>query len=153
MQEKAIIESKIRHLQLDQPLCIESGTSIGDVLLRMKTERRSCVLICRGERCIGIFTERDFLNKILGESVQLAQPVDDFMTGNPQTLTLDGTVGEAIRLMHEHGYRNIPLVDQKGNCTGLIQIRNIIQFLAELYPQEVLNAMPLHQRYAEPDGA
>ncbi|HJZ11175.1 MAG TPA: CBS domain-containing protein [Acidobacteriota bacterium] len=153
MQDKGITESKIRHLQLDPPLCIESGTTVGQVLLRMRKEKQSCVLICRQERCVGIFTERDFLNKVLGRNVDMALTVDQFMSSNPQTLTIDDTVGEAIRLMHAHGYRNIPLVDQKGNCAGLVQIRNITQFLAELYPQEVLNARPPQQKFDEPDGA
>jgi CBS domain-containing protein len=153
MQEKGIVESKIRHLKLDPPVCVESGSPIGSVVSRMKEETRSCVLICKGEKCIGIFTERDFLNKILGRKVDRSQPVDEFMSANPRTLTVDDTLGDAIQLMHEYGYRNIPLVDQKGNCAGLLQIRNIIQFLAELYPQEVLSARPPQQSFSEPDGA
>ena len=119
----------------------------------MRQERRSCALICNQERCVGIFTERDFLTKVLGKNVELVAAVDEFMSSNPATLTIDDTVGEAIRLMHEHGYRNIPLVDRNGNCAGLVQIRNITQFLAELYPKEVINEMTPQQKFDAPDGA
>ena len=154
MLEQRIIDTKIRYLELDPPVRVETGFRIGDVLATMRDQRKSCVLVCHGDRCTGIFTERDFLNKIFGKNLNLALPVENFMSPNPKTLTPDDTVGQAIQLMHEHGFRNVPLVDPKGNCAGLVQIRNIIDFLAELYPEEVLNRPPRpEQKFDSPDGA
>lgn len=152
MREQAVVETKIRHLKVSDPLCVESGSPCGDVISRMQREKRSCILVCREKRPVGIFTERDFLGKLLGKNMDFSRPVDDFMSRDPRVLTMDDTVGQAIRIMHEHGYRNIPLVDQSGACAGLLQIRNVIEFLAELYPEEVLNA-PGRQRFENTDGA
>ena len=151
--ETAITAKKIRHLQLAPPLCIPTGTSLSDTVFQMQKEKKSCVLICREDRCIGIFTERDYLEKIVGNESGNSRLIDDFMSPDPKTLTLESTVGEAIRLMHETGYRNVPLVDRDGRCAGLLQIRSIIDFLAELYPEEVLNAARRGQKFSEPDGA
>lgn len=152
MREKAVVETKIRHLRFNDPLRIESGTPSWEVLSRMRLEKQSCVLVCSGKRCIGIFTERDFLNKVLGKTADLSLPVDDFMSRDPRTLTVENTVGEAIGMMHERGFRNIPLVDNAGVCIGLLQVRNIIDFMAEVYPEEVLNA-PTSQSFKDKDGA
>jgi len=151
--EIAITAQKIRHLQLAPPLCISAGTSLSDAVSRMQEEKKSCVLICKEDRCIGIFTERDYLHKIVGKELGSSRSIDDFMSRDPKTLTLESTVGEAIHLMHETGYRNVPLVDQEGRCAGLLQIRSIVDFLAELYPEEVLNAARSDQKFSEPDGA
>ena len=154
MREKTITEEKIKHLDLGRPTCVESGTRLDHVLSSMRTEKQNCVLVCKGPHCIGIFTERDYLNKIIGQNTDISRPIDDFMSPGPQTLTEEDTVGQAIRIMHQHGYRNVPLVDLKGNCSGLLRIRDIIDFLAELYPQEVLNVPPRpEQKFPEPDGA
>jgi CBS domain-containing protein len=135
------------------PLCVQQGTSTIEVLSRMQKERQGCVLICEKDECRGIFTERDYLNKIVGKRVDLSRPVDEFMSNSPKMLTVEDTVGQAIQIMHDHGYRNIPIVDQT-KCVGLLQIRNVIDFLAEIYPQEVLNTPPRpDQRFDEPDGA
>jgi CBS domain-containing protein len=75
------------------------------------------------------------------------------MSPDPRTLTIEDTVGKAITIMQEFGFRNIPLVNSRGDCAGLVQIRNIIDFLAELYPEEVLNVPPPASRFSEPDGA
>lgn len=153
MPEKSITESKIRHLELDPPLRIPSGTSIQDVLQQMQQKKQTVVLVCRGDDCIGIFTERDFLNKILGVHVDSSASVDQFMSSGLKTLTLEDTIGKAIFLMHENGFRNVPLVDLNGKCTGLVQIGNIVDFLAEIYPEEVLNVPPRPERFTAPDGA
>jgi CBS domain-containing protein len=154
MREQKITQTRIRHLKWKMPLCVQRGTTALEVLRRMQNERQSCVLVCDGEQCTGIFTERDYLNKIVGKRVDLSKPVDEFMSSSPKVLTTEDTLGQAIQIMHDHGYRNIPLVDQTGNCAGLLQIRNVIDFLAEIYPQEVLNTPPRpDQRFDEPDGA
>jgi len=154
MPEKIIAESKIRHLELDPPLRIPAGTPIHSVLHEMRKQKQSMALVCRGDDCVGIFTERDFLNKILGLAVNHSAPVDEFMSANPKTLTPEDTLGKAIVLMHDNGFRNIPLIDEKdGKCAGLLRIKNIIDFLAEIYPEEVLNVPPRPERFTAPDGA
>jgi len=151
--ETAIASQKIRHLKLAPPLLISAGTRLSDAVSQMQKEKKSCVLICEDNRCVGIFTERDYLHKIVGKEQGTSRPIDDFMSKDPKTLTLENTVGEAIRLMHETGYRNVPLVDQDGRSAGLLQIRSIIEYLAELYPEEVLNAAGRDQKFSDPDGA
>ncbi|MGH9857088.1 MAG: CBS domain-containing protein [Acidobacteriota bacterium] len=154
MREHEIQTSPIRHLPLDPAICVESGTSLHDVIARMREGHASCVLICKENRCLGIFTERDYLNKVLSTpGTDRLKPIDDFMTSEPKTLGPENTVGTAVRMMSEFGFRNIPLVDSAGNCTRLLQIRNIIQFLAELYPEEVLNVQPRREAFQQPDGA
>lgn len=151
--ETAITSQKIRHLKLTPPLLISAGTSLTDTVLQMQKAKKSCILVCEEDRCVGIFTERDYLQKIIGKETGSSRPIDDFMSKNPKTLTLENTVGEAIRLMHETGYRNVPLVDREGHCAGLLQIRSIIEFLAELYPEEVLNVAGRDQKFSDADGA
>jgi len=154
MREREIQQKPIRHLALDPAVCVQSGTSLHEVLDQMRISHSSCILVCEKDMCVGIFTERDYLVKILGVSgVDLRRPIDEFMSLQPKTLSLDDTVGQAIRIMNDFGFRNVPLVDQYGKCVGLVQIRNIIHFLAELYPEEVLNAPSRSEAFRQTDGA
>ena len=77
MVKSIITEAKIRHLDLANPLRFNSGTSLFNVLLEMKDKKQSCVLICEGERCVGIFTERDYLNKVFGQNIHPSASVDE----------------------------------------------------------------------------
>ncbi|HET6266111.1 MAG TPA: CBS domain-containing protein [Acidobacteriota bacterium] len=154
MREEAIRTTKIRQLNLPPPLLVQSGSRTEDVIAQMRKGKTTCALICKGDRCIGIFTERDFLDKILDKKGDSSLPVDSMMSRDPQSLTPEDSVESAIRMMNQFGYRNIPLRDREGKSVGLVQIRNIIDFLAELYPEEVLNKPPRdNQKFSEPDGA
>ena len=153
MREPEIQTKRIRHLQLDPATYIESGTPLNEVVDRMRNDHTSCVLICKENRCVGIFTERDYLMKVLSVGADRTAQVDKFMSTPVKTLSPDDTVGQAISIMNQFGFRNVPLVDAEGKCTGLLQIRNIIQFLAELYPEEILNAQPRREAFEQTDGA
>jgi CBS domain-containing protein len=121
----------------------------------VQRHRTGCVLVCEGSLVIGIITERDVLMNVVARDVELDSPVDQFMTPNPRTLTPDRTIGEAIALMNQEGFRNIPIVDTKtSEAVALIRVQDIIDFLAESFPEHVLNLPPRpHQKMATPEGA
>ncbi len=68
-----------------------------------------------------------------------------------ETLSPDATVGDAVRLMNEKSFRNIPLV-KKGELVGSISVFDIITYLAESYPKETMNLPPLAQVMDTVDG-
>ena len=152
--EQALRQEKLRNLPRPEPASVPSGTSLGETLKCMRAAGGAAVLVCRGGRAIGIFTERDVLNKLFAAPVDDSQPVDRFMTANPASLPLDATLGEAVRLMTEKGYRNVPLVDQEGRSAGMIAARDIVQYVAEHFPTEVANLPPsMEQDYHSSEGA
>src|SRR5437867_11195164 len=108
----------------------------------MQSRRRPCVLVCDGRKVVGIFTERDLLNRLNLGAVDYTAPVDSVMTPEPRTLSHDDGVADAIRLMTEEGYRHIPLVDAAGLGVGLLSARDILAYIAEHFPTEVLNLPP-----------
>ena len=55
--------------------------------------------------------------------------------------TLTATVGDAVRVMNEKSYRNIPLV-KDGQLIGSISVFDVITYLAESYPKETMNLPP-----------
>jgi CBS domain-containing protein len=76
------------------------------------------------------------------------------MTPNPTVLSPENSVFDAIYLMDEHGYRNIPLVEADGRLVGSLPVSKVVEFLAESLPQEVLALPPSgEQSFAAADGA
>lgn len=148
----ALLSEKIATLKLRKPVSVPSGASVREVIGRVQADEEGTVLILDGPKLIGIMTERDVLMKIVARDVDLNAPVDHFMTPNPQTLTPDSTIGEAMALMNRQGFRNVPIVDN--GSVGLIRIKDIIDFLAESFPEQVINLPPRpHQKMKTPEGA
>ena len=152
--EEALRRERLRTLRLDEPVSVPSGTSLSDALGAMRDAGGAAVLIQKEGRPIGIFTERDVLNKLFPGAVDDRLPIDRFMTADPASLTLDATLGDAVRLMTERGYRNVPLVDQDGRSAGLLSARDVVQYVAEHFPAEVANLPPgLTQSFVTKEGA
>lgn len=149
-----MLSDKIRTLDLPRPLSVESGTSVRQVIKKVQHEAANCVLITAGGRLIGIITERDVLMKIVARDVDYEEPVDTFMTREPLTLTPDHTIGEAITLMNDEGFRHIPIIDPTtGEAISIFSVLEIINYLAEAHPEQVLNLPPRpHQLMTTPEG-
>lgn len=150
-----MLADKIVSLKLPPALCVPSGTSVRQVVETVQRHRTGALLVCAGQRPVGIITERDVLLKIVARDVTYDAPVDDFMTAGPLTLTADDTIGEAIALMDSHGFRNIPIVDRgTGEALSIFRVRDIINHLAESFPAHVLNLPPRSdQKMETPEGA
>jgi CBS domain-containing protein len=75
------------------------------------------------------------------------------MTRDPVTLSPDDSIGDAAALMTERHFRHIPIIAGDGTATGIVSIKDIIQLLAESFPEQVLNLPPRpHQRMETPEG-
>ena len=147
-------DEKIKVLSRHEPITVPSGTSLAQSIRAMQQARGDCLLICQEHRLVGIITERDVLMKVLGKDVDLESEVDAFMTSDPDTLTLEDTVGVALEMMDRGGYRNVPLLGKDGEVTGLLRSQDVLEYVAEAFPEEVLNLPPRpHQKMEEPEGA
>jgi len=132
----------IRDLALTPPLMVQKGSPLRAAIALMQEMQRPCLIVCEGEKVAGIFTERDVLYKLTQPGTDLTQPIDTAMTPDPATLGPESPVGTAIQMMTEQSYRHIPLEDRSGNCVGFVTARDIIVYIAEHFPTEVLNLPP-----------
>ena len=152
----SITEERLRVLSRRQPVTVEPGTSLADCVRAIqRTGTGDSVFVCDSSgRLVGVLTERDVFARIVGGTVDLQQPVESLMTTDPKTLDLDDTIRDAIVLMQTGRYRNVPMVDANRQLVGVVRQSDIIKFLAESFPEELLNLPPRpHQRMKEPEGA
>jgi CBS domain-containing protein len=140
-------------LETDDFICIRPDTPLTEAIEQMKRDEGGCAIVCDdGGRVVGIFTERDLLNKIVGQGVDMASPVSRWMSTEVETLTTDASVGDAVRVMNEKSYRNIPLV-KDNQLIGSISVFDVITYLAESYPKETMNLPPVPAQVMDsPEG-
>ena len=145
---------RARVLAKPDPHAVQSGDSLAHALRAMRAGDGDAVLVRDGHRLAGILTERDVLTRILGRGIDESRPVDEFMTADPDVLRADATLLDAMQAMERGRYRNVPLVDEGGNLVGLLRQQDVLEYVAEAFPQEILNLPPRpHQLMEEPEGA
>ena len=135
-------EDTVSSLETNDYVCVEPSTPLSHAIEIMKQDEGGCAIVCGKDRSVvGIITERDLLTKIVGNDVDGNTPVSEWMSPGVATLAPDATIGEAVAVMNERGYRNIPLVSD-GKLVGSVSVFDIIRYLSESYPKATMNLPP-----------
>jgi predicted transcriptional regulator len=151
--KEVLATEQVRHLDLSRYCRIESGTSVRETLATMRAEKASAALITRVGELAGIFTERDVMRRVIDAPETLDGPIDNVMTGKVITVLPDTAAADALWLMDDHHFRNLPVVDRQGRIVGDMTHAAIIGYLAQRYPVEILNRPPRPEQYPrKPEG-
>ena len=152
VKTKALSE-KLAHVTRFDPLIVQENCTVKEALARMRAGQKPVLLVCKGKKLVGIFTERDYLMKVVGRA-KPSDPLRDYMTADPVTGSMDETLGEAIEVMNAKRLRNLPLVDKAGVPACVVTVMSVIQYLAGHFPAAVVNRPPQPHVFSEEmDGA
>ena len=102
----------------------------------MRDKKTHCALVVEEGKLVGIFTERDFLNRIASQRRDPARvAIREVMTLDPQTLRAHDCVSYAINRMAVGRYRNVPIVDRNGAPTSVLDVRLVMMHLIKVFAE------------------
>ena len=148
------IEDPIKVLHLDHVISVNSGASLKDVIDVLNKNHIGCVtVIDRSGITVGIFTERDILRKVIAQNLDLTkEPVDKYMTPNPEVLSENDPIAFALNRMSGGGFRHIPIT-RNNEVKFMLSIKDIVDQIAITYRKKVLNLPPdLQQQTSQYGG-
>jgi CBS domain-containing protein len=153
-----LLDERLQGVGRREPVTVAPGTSLADCLEEIRRSGTGdSVFVCDANgRLLGVLTERDIFGRLVGGDVppiDLDQPVESLMTTKPHHLHLEETVRHAIELMQTGRYRNVPLLDDADILQGVIRPQDVLKYLAEAFPEELLNLPPRpHQTMRRAEG-
>jgi len=110
----------------------------------MDEHRVGAVAVTLEGRIVGIFTERDLLERVVQARLStLDTKVEAVMTRNPYTIEpTEMTPLEAFRFMTEKHLRHLPVVDAEGKILAMLSVRHLMKVIVGSLHEEVgfLNA-------------
>jgi CBS domain-containing protein len=151
----SLADEKLKMLSRRDPLTVRPGTTLARCLELIQEAGTGDSVFVTDEAGYlkGVLTERDIFGKLTGTSVDLSRPVESLMIEHPWTLNLDQPIRHAIDLMQTGRYRNVPLIDDDGVLVGVVRPVDVLKYLAEAFPEELLNLPPRpHQRMVAQEG-
>lgn len=128
--------TKISDVMNKDVLCAGEGASVESVV-KLMTELNvgAIVIINMEKKPIGIFTERDLLNRVVAKSKDPATTtIDEVMTKEPKILPSETTIGEVIDYSQKMRVRHMIFADND-KLTGIISIRDISGYLIKSLDQ------------------
>ena len=105
---------------------LPADESVMDAVRYMAIRRIGAVLVGKNGKLEGIFSERDLLMRVVARGLDPdATPLHRAMTPNPVTVAPNQTASEALALMHERGFRHLPVVGADGRVAGIVALRDL----------------------------
>jgi len=101
------------------PLTITPGATVQEACVAMHKRRVGAVLVVEGQRLVGIFTGRDAVHALAVGLDPQRTLIGQVMTAEPCCLSPHAHAEEALRLMHDGGFRHLPVVED-GHLVGIV---------------------------------
>jgi CBS domain-containing protein len=128
LQEKVrlVLEAKGRDVYT-----ISAGASVADAVQEMNKRGVGALVVVEGNRPVGIFTERDVLRRLPGESSEWRSvKVASLMTQKIIVIDENVSIGEAMAIITEKRCRHLPVVEQ-GRLTGIVSSGDLTKWVTK----------------------
>lgn len=101
-------------------------TSVAEAAALMLAHGVGAVLVVEGGALAGIFTEHDIVARVIaGGRDPHAVAIGEVMTREPLTVDPDALLGHALVVMHDHGIRHLPVIED-GKPVGIVCARDAL---------------------------
>lgn len=99
--------------------------TLGEVAEKMMSQNVGAAVVKDYGRLIGILTERDMLRAMASRMHTSEARVRQWMTADPVTAGPDLSLEEAAKVMLDHGFRHLPVVDGS-TVLGVVSLRRVL---------------------------
>lgn len=114
--------------------------TVREAIDSMVTKRVGCILVLEDDQIVGVFSERDVLRKIAGQSLDVDKtPVSEVMTRKPKTLRVSAPLVYALHQMTIGGFRHIPLTDESNQPVAVVSMRDIVAYIVATHTEMIMN--------------
>lgn len=109
--------------------------SILSVARLMRDKRIGCVVVADEGKVVGVFSERDVVNRVIAEGVDPATPVSEYMTKEPKTVDVADPLEKVFTLLSRRRFRHVIIV-KGGKPAGMVSLSDFAGVLREVFSEE-----------------
>ncbi|KAK6920533.1 PB1 domain [Dillenia turbinata] len=93
---------------------------------KMLEIRASCAVVTVENKPRGILTSKDILMRVIAQSLPPDSTlVEKVMTPNPECVTIDTPIVDALHTMHDGKFLHLPVVDRDGGVVAVVDVIHI----------------------------
>ena len=113
-----------------QPLTCLPTTSVFEAVLKMSEKNYGAVIVINDEKkVIGIVTERDVVNKVVANELDVhATVLSDIMTENPRVARETDDLIDWLRIMSNERFRRLPVIDDNGQIKAVFTQGDFVSY-------------------------
>ena len=105
---------------------VEATRTVLEAARYMMEHAVGAVPVMRNGDLVGILSERDIMNRVVAVGrTPGTTAVSEVMTANPRGVSIDESIEECLFIMHEFGFRHLPVLDGT-ELKGLVSLRDVL---------------------------
>ena len=129
--EQALHDEPVSSIQAQPLTCVDAETTVRDTMKLMVGREISCVLVEQHGRLVGVFGDRDVLDKVALEYDDVIDgPVSAVMSSDPVHVQAEESAAKVLSVMAVSGYRHVPVVTADQKPIGIVSPQRIAGFLS-----------------------
>lgn len=106
---------------------VKPESTVYESLKKMAGQNVGAVIVTKGSKILGIFSERDYARKlVLMGKTSRDSKVEDLMTDRVHAVRLSTTINDCMKLMTDNRVRHLPVIDENENLVGVISIGDVV---------------------------
>jgi CBS domain-containing protein len=110
---------------------IEPGATVYDAIRKMVQRNIGSILVAEGDSILGIFTERDYLRRIVLEKrTSKTTEIREVMTSKLVCVDPGRSVEDCLAIVTQERIRHLPVLEA-GRLVGIVSIGDLVKFLSK----------------------
>jgi len=116
--------------------CVDVAETVAKAVGLMNRERIGSVMVIKNGQYVGIFTERDVLNRVISAKLNVEKTrVEKVMTSNFISVQENSTLRQTMHIMTNKRVRHLPVFEEE-KLVGMISIGDVTRKLLEINQNE-----------------
>ena len=117
----------LRKILAGKPSTIVSPSTTIQETGAMMAEARKAALVVENGRLVGIFGFKDMMTRAIAKELPLnLTAVSKVMTPEPESVSPDTTVLEALQIMHDNKFLTLPVCESNGSVVGIVDVMDCV---------------------------
>ena len=122
------MSSSISTWMIQDIILVDENKSIQDICILMDQKNQDAVVVCKGKRPVGIFTDRDLVDKVIAKERDPKYTLlKDVMTTDIKVASPSVNYKEIYDLMISNNIRHLPVVENN-EVIGMVCIKDLLRF-------------------------
>jgi CBS domain-containing protein len=128
--ERAFAEETVEAIDTKPYLHVSPATPVCEAIEMLHDSGSSSLLVVEGDSLLGIFTERDVLEKIVEQYSRVSRHrVENFMTTDPTIVFQSDPSAAGAAAIAVAGHRHVPVLDMNEKVVGIVSPRRVFDFM------------------------
>lgn len=126
------LDAPVTEVPRGPALTVPPEATLAAAIEAMRVRRRGSAVVVRGQRPVGLLTDREIVAQACGEVDELsAVPVEAIMSPCPEPLLETDNVATALRTMCAQRLWHLPIVCRRGLLVGALDLADLSLWLRD----------------------